>query len=213
MNTQHDYRIRLTAGEERQLVAKMRAGDVEARNQLVESQVPWIMKLAAKFHSTSDVDDLISAGIVALIENCLPRFDPSRARLTTFAVRSVYWAMRDFDCKNVLITRPRNRQPKYANEWDAAGQTIEVGDSFVVAPPEPESDAAQAEIVRLLRAAIKELPDRQQDIIRSRMRGQTLLSIGNELGISKERVRQIEKMGHERLRQALGNIGRSKQAG
>jgi RNA polymerase sigma-32 factor len=55
-----------------------------------------------------------------------------------------------------------------------------------------------------LRAAIKRLPERDQAIIRARHLGEerrTLDDLGRELGISKERVRQLEQRAIVTLRQ------------
>jgi len=89
-----DYKIRLTREEEADLVARMRAGDVAAKQALVESCVPWMRKLARRACADQQqLDDLTQVAIVALIE-CLEDFDPGRARLTTYAVRPAIWRMR-----------------------------------------------------------------------------------------------------------------------
>ncbi len=54
--------------------------------------------------------------------------------------------------------------------------------------------------------ALKELSDREQTIIRERHLKQetvTLEDLGRELGISKERVRQLEQRAMTRLRQSI----------
>jgi RNA polymerase sigma-32 factor len=59
-----------------------------------------------------------------------------------------------------------------------------------------------------LRSALTTLNPRELRIIRERRlaeEGATLESLGSELGISKERVRQIESRALEKLRQALSH--------
>ena len=59
---------------------------------------------------------------------------------------------------------------------------------------------------RLVRDALRDLSDRERLIIRERKLGEeqvTLEALGERLGISKERVRQIESVAMEKLRRAL----------
>jgi RNA polymerase sigma-32 factor len=63
-----------------------------------------------------------------------------------------------------------------------------------------------------LRTALGALNQRELKIIRERRlteEGATLESLGESLGISKERVRQIENRAMEKLRSALLKVDRS----
>ena len=75
-------------------------------------------------------------------------------------------------------------------------------------PEEYVSDTKDAETrTQWLEKALTKLNDREQIIIRKRHLqedGLTLGVLGNELGISKERVRQIEAVALKKLKKALG---------
>src|SRR6476659_9631229 len=74
-------------------------------------------------------------------------------------------------------------------------------------PDEAVGDAIDSERrVKWLRSALTGLSDREHNIVRARRladESATLESLGDRLGISKERVRQIESRAIEKLRRAL----------
>lgn len=69
----------------------------------------------------------------------------------------------------------------------------------------PDVEAARNEIVGHVARALETLPARQRDVLRLRFgtstdREHTLEEIGHRLGVTRERVRQIEAEGLRRLR-------------
>jgi RNA polymerase sigma factor (sigma-70 family) len=69
-----------------------------------------------------------------------------------------------------------------------------------VDPPGPEP-AEIDELTEAVRARLNQLPERERRLIRQRyMQGRTLTSVGEEEGVSCERVRQIIQRGLARLR-------------
>lgn len=76
--------------------------------------------------------------------------------------------------------------------------------------PSPEDNAMEHldgnERARWIREALAELPEREAKIIRERLLdddARTLESLGRELGVSKERVRQLEARALAKLRRSL----------
>jgi RNA polymerase sigma factor (sigma-70 family) len=74
--------------------------------------------------------------------------------------------------------------------------------------PTPLDDAMEAETQRAIRAVLHELPDRQRVILCMRHgigypRECTLEEIGDELGLSRERIRQVEKVAAASVRDWL----------
>lgn len=80
----------LTAEEERHYLELAAAGDLEARNVLIERNLRLVSHIMKKYYSqTSDQEDLISIGTIGLIKG-ITTFDPSKgARLATYAARCV----------------------------------------------------------------------------------------------------------------------------
>jgi RNA polymerase sigma-32 factor len=79
--------------------------------------------------------------------------------------------------------------------------------------PSPEEEASSNENGRLSEAAVSEalehLTDRERTIVRERLMSDdpvTLSELGARLGVSKERVRQIEERAIGKLRLELKNV-------
>lgn len=60
--------------------------------------------------------------------------------------------------------------------------------------------ADQASLKQLVSLALDELPPRSRDILQRRCEGETLDSIGEDYGVSRERIRQIERKAIGKLR-------------
>jgi len=79
--------------------------------------------------------------------------------------------------------------------------------------PTPEETVARAEAVRRVRgalhAAMEALTEREQRIVEARILSDepcTLEALGREMGVSKERVRQLEVRARQKLRDRLGHL-------
>jgi len=91
---------------------------------------------------------------------------------------------------------------------DGGGTTF--GDRVPSADLNPEAATAESEDERvrreLLAQAIGRLPERERDIIRLRHQGDdsmTLREVGRELGLSRERVRQLEAQAIRKLKNIM----------
>ena len=80
----------LSAEEEKEAVAKLAAGDREAREKLIEHNLRLVVYIAKKFESSNvDIDDLISVGTIGLIK-AINSFDGSKQiKLATYASRCI----------------------------------------------------------------------------------------------------------------------------
>lgn len=80
----------LTAQEEKHYLQLSAAGDLEARNVLIERNLRLVAHIVKKYYAqTSDQEDLISIGTIGLIKG-ITTFDTTKgARLATYAARCV----------------------------------------------------------------------------------------------------------------------------
>ena len=95
----------LTAEEERMYLQRSAAGDLEARNILIERNLRLVAHIMKKYYSQSgDQDDLISIGTIGLIKG-ISTFKPEKgARLATYAARCV---------ENAILSQRNNRRLRW----------------------------------------------------------------------------------------------------
>jgi RNA polymerase sigma-32 factor len=84
------------------------------------------------------------------------------------------------------------------------------GSELVADAPSPEALVADAEerrqSVLAIRSALEQLSERERRILHKRRLAEdpaTLASLGCELGLSRERVRQIERQAESKVRRAI----------
>ncbi|MGC9337686.1 MAG: sigma-70 family RNA polymerase sigma factor [Candidatus Cloacimonadia bacterium] len=98
----------LSRAEERELIKRAQAGDQEAMNKLIESNLKFVVKVASKFQGQGlSLSELISEGNLGLIK-AIKRFDLSRnTKLITYAVWWIQQAIQSAILeKNKLIRIP-----------------------------------------------------------------------------------------------------------
>ena len=80
----------LTAQEEKYYLERAAAGDLNARNILIERNLRLVAHIMKKYYAqTDDQEDLISIGTIGLIKG-ISTFDAAKgARLATYAARCV----------------------------------------------------------------------------------------------------------------------------
>ena len=104
-------------------------------------------------------------------------------------------------------------QSREASLETSRDERAPVIDRIAAAGPSPEDEAdahESAERSRLaVRGALRELSEREKLIVRARLMSddpRTLQDLGDELGVSKERVRQLEQRTLTKLRQRLRDV-------
>jgi RNA polymerase primary sigma factor len=164
------------------------------RNRIICSYLGLVVFVVKKWTGDcEDLFDLISDGNVTLIR-ASERFDFARGtRFSTYVTRAI---INDFVRR---IPRDRRRRVRFATGCEGLLQTLtDDGDS---GRPEAMDQEPCREIIRKI---LGYLDERAQTIIVRRfgLSGdkQTLEQVGRGLGISKERVRQLESRALDMLR-------------
>ncbi len=194
---------------ERELLLRFQAtGDAEAASRLFEAQRGWSEKLAKEFcsrHGWWDIETAVAAAYLGVFES-MRRFDPARSnRLSTvvwFGVQNVL--RRDYAARGFIHVADN------AHDKEAAGLTRRPTDPECVTAlvwPETDYDECQfsTEEFDRVERAMSRLETRERWILEQRlMYGKTLVQVGAQLGVTKERVRQIQIKATRRLRVVLG---------
>ena len=197
----------LRADEERRLVELSLAGDLEARNSLIEHSLRLVAHVVKKYYTvSSDTEDLISIGTIGLIKGVNTYRPDKGVRLATYAARCaeneilMYFRSIKKSSGDVSLSE--------ALDTDSEGNSLSLMDVLAV-----EDDLAERvsmkESARAVRRCVEsELTERESEIIRARygLGGDTPLTqreCAARLGISRSYVSRIEKRAIEKLRAAL----------
>jgi len=243
----------LSREEEVELATRAQAGDQEAFDKLIVSNLRYVVSVARKYLGYGlSLADLINEGNIGMIQ-AAKRFDPARGvKFITYAVwwirQAITHAVADQGGVIALPVRQleklrkvleRHRQytqqlgvepstEELAAELELSSTEVEnilhvyrhlsldapIGEeaetSFLdVLPsatsPSEEEAYINATLTQQIQELLSQLPLREEQVLRLRFgvddEPKTLEEIGGMLGITRERVRQIEKQAKDRLRQ------------
>ena len=197
----------LSAKEEQEYLEKAAAGDLEARNILIERNLRLVAHIMKKYYAqTSDQEDLISIGTIGLIK-AVSTFDAGKGiRLATYAARCV---------ENEILMHFRSQRKSASDvslsdyiETGKDGTALSLMD--VVCQDDDMFDRISSrEDVRLLRQYMGEvLDDREQKVLTLRygLDGKEPLpqrEVAQQCNISRSYISRIEKKALEKLRSAF----------
>lgn len=200
----------LTPEEEKQLLARMMAGDAAARDELITHNLRLVVYLAKKYESSGvPQEDMISIGTIGLIK-AVNTFTPERnIKLATYASRCIgneilmYLRKSSNRRQDASIDEPLNT--------DSDGNELLLMDVLT-------SDQAQVgeELERnaersALLAAVQALNPRERQIMELRFGlrdgvEHTQKEVADSIGISQSYISRLEKRIIKRLRQQIESL-------
>lgn len=172
------------------------------RDAIVQANMRLVFSIVKKFVNKSNAfDDLLSDGIVALIR-AVEKFDYDRGfRFSTYATQVV----RRNAYRTVVL--------KQKEKSKMVGGLQELGLDISDEERQPAiSEHRWHELRSRLSVMLGDLDRREKFIIRARFslgshrKVHTLQSLADRLGVSKERVRQLEKRALDKLRMMAGEV-------
>lgn len=198
----------LTMEQESECLKKMKNGDLEARNELIERNMRLVAHVAKKYQSQEDeMEDLISIGTIGLIKAVETYKEDYGSRLATYAARCI-------DNELLMHFRAKKKTSKEVSMYepigtDKEGNQIQLLDVVVSEDEDVVELLEQDRKVRRLNEIIPQtLSGRELFIIINRYglygkKTMTQREIARKLGISRSYVSRIEKRAIEKLRQAF----------
>ena len=194
--------------QESECLKKMKNGDLEARNELIERNMRLVAHVAKKYQSPEDeMEDLISIGTIGLIKAVETYKKDYGSRLATYAARCI-------DNELLMHFRAKKKTSKEVSLYepigtDKEGNQIQLLDVVVSEDEDVVELLEQDRKVRRLNEIIPQtLSGRELFIIINRYglygkKTMTQREIARKLGISRSYVSRIEKRAIEKLRQAF----------
>lgn len=194
--------------QESECLKKMKNGDLEARNELIERNMRLVAHVAKKYQNPEDeMEDLISIGTIGLIKAVETYKEDYGSRLATYAARCI-------DNELLMHFRAKKKTSKEVSLYepigtDKEGNQIQLLDVVVSEDEDVVELLEQDRKVRRLNEIIPQtLSGRELFIIINRYglygkKTMTQREIARKLGISRSYISRIEKRAIEKLRQAF----------
>jgi len=176
----------------------------EIREQIVQLNMPLVLAMAKRTRLNSiDYNELISEGNMALLR-CVDKFDCGRGyKFSTYSCRAI---LKSFSRVAMRASRYRGRFPA---EFDPALEA----DTYAEKKREDLEGDCIEELKRILLKNLAGLSDVESTVIRARFalnrpedttpKPATLEEVGSMIGVTKERVRQIQNKALRKIRLAL----------
>ena len=202
--TSGSFPMPLSESEEALYLKKMKDGDEDAKNILIEHNLRLVAHIVKKYADPSDSDDLISIGTIGLIKG-ISSFDKDKnTRLATYAARCI---------ENEILMSLRHDK-KFANQislnepigFDSDGNEVSLID---ILQSENEDICERLDRDHMITSMCKKIKSslcgRERQIIQMRYglcSGEPLTQreVAKTLGISRSYVSRIEKKAIGKLR-------------
>lgn len=187
----------LTENQEAYYLEKLRDGDEDARNILIERNLRLVAHIVKKYCASGESDDLISIGTIGLIKGISSFNTDKKTKLATYVARCI---------ENEILMSLRHDK-KFANQvslndpigFDNDGNEVSLMD---VLPGENEDICEKMDrdnmVARLYKKIKSSLAAREREIIKMRYglcgtKALTQREVADILGISRSYVSRIEK--------------------
>ena len=201
----------LSKEEEAAAIAGALAGDMQARNMLIEHNLRLVVFLARKFENTGlGIEDLISIGTIGLIK-AVNTFDPAKKiKLATYASRCI-------ENEILMFLRRTSRQKMEVSldeplntDWD--GNELLLSDILGTEGDMVYRSIEETVERQMLASALSRLSMREKEIMRLRfglggIQEKTQKEVADIMGISQSYISRLEKRILSRLHKDMVQMG------
>ena len=186
----------LTKEEEVALVEKIKQGDEQARNTLIEHNLRLVAHVVKKFNNCGEADDLIGIGTIGLIK-AIKSYNPEKnVTLSTYASRCIENEILMFLRSSKKHLKTQSLEEVVASDKD--GNELTFGDTLELDEEGLDEIVSRKYLVKDIKKIIAEqLNEREQIIINLRygLTGEPPLpqrEVAKRLNISRSYISRIE---------------------
>ena len=197
----------LTAQEERHYLKLAKEGDLSARNVLIERNLRLVAHIMKKYYAqTADQEDLISIGTIGLIKAIGTYRRDKNIKLGTYASRcienEILMHIRKIANQKTEVSLDEPINMDYDGNELLLSDVLGTEEDMILKPMEDQVD------LHLLRQAVRELPNREREIVLMRFglegyQELTQKEVAQKMGISQSYISRLEKRIMLRLRKEL----------
>ena len=197
----------LKGQEELDALLCLEQGDENAKQKLIEHNLRLVVFIARRFENTGvNLEDLISIGTIGLIKAVNTYRRDKNIKLATYASRcienEILMHIRKISNQKTEVSLDEPINMDYDGNELLLADILGTDEDMILRPLEDEVDLC------ILRQAVRELPDREREIIQMRFglggcKERTQKEVAVYMGISQSYISRIEKRIMLRLRKEL----------
>ena len=197
----------LKGQEEQDALEALERGDERAKQALIEHNLRLVVYIARRFENTGvNLEDLISIGTIGLIKAIGTYRLDKKIKLATYASRcienEILMHIRKISGQRAEVSLDEPINMDYDGNELLLADILGTDEDIVTGPLEDDVD------LQLLRQALRELPEREREIVLMRygLEGRKELTqkeVAQKMGISQSYISRLEKRIMLRLRKQL----------
>lgn len=186
----------LTKEREKELLGRIKQGDLQAKNEMIERNLRLVCFLANKYKNNPvDLEDLCSIGNIGLIK-AVDSFDPHKnVQFATYSSKCIENEILMYLRKN----KKRNNDISIESSLshDSEGNDLSIADTLTNVAEEVEQEVMKKTKIQLVKEIMYKLPDVERKIIQYRFgidcMKKNQQDIAKSLDISQSYVSRIER--------------------
>ncbi|MBQ8360028.1 MAG: RNA polymerase sporulation sigma factor SigE [Oscillospiraceae bacterium] len=197
----------LKGAEEQSALEALEQGDENAKQLLIERNLRLVVFIARRFENTGvNLEDLISIGTIGLIKAISTYRIEKNIKLATYASRcienEILMHIRKISSQKTEVSMDEPINMDYDGNELLLSDILGTDEDMILRPLEDDVDLC------VLRQAVKELPDREREIVVMRFglyghQELTQKEVAQKMGISQSYISRLEKRIMLKLRKEL----------
>ena len=202
----------LSAEEEARLSARILKGDERALNKLIEANLRFVIVIARQYQGKGlSMEDLVSEGNMGLMK-AASKYDATRGlRFVNYAVvfirRQIEKAL-DKESAEQRVESMRDGQTRSVDAPLGSKANVSLLSVLVNADsPMADQRVYDANLAEAIEQALTELNERERAVINAYFgigeERMTMAEIGEQMGLKRDRVRQIRDRATRRMRKII----------